>query len=343
MADRPDIVEALRRGDARNRDQMDLFARRRLEQRIADELADRPFVLRWFPQLAFVAGAALVLLVVAWNNRAPAPAPLPGVAVAETEDFQVHDPACRTRSDSGALELGGGCVVRMHGLDADIHTWSGARLQREDEELRILEGEVLLNVAPVRTGPPVRVHVSHGTIEVLGTRFRVLQDGGGGSVELLEGSIRFVDEQGRVSMLVPGDRHDWGASALSSTPTADADAAEEDIEIEEDPVARPDTSVRKRVRPPVAPAREIIAQVARLRASGDYQGAANRLSRALRERRSRRTKAVLSYELGTILARHVGDPEAACQHWRRHLDRYGPGRHGRAIERSVGRLGCVTP
>lgn len=358
MADRPDFVATLRRADARNRDRLDLFASQRIERRIQAELEPGRRTGGWVAPLAFAAGAALVMLVMVWNRG---PLRQPAQAVTQTTDFRVHDPACESRHVGRALELGGGCVVQMDGLDAEIHTWSGARLERDDAGLRVLEGEVLLDVAPVRTGGPVRVHVSHGTIEVLGTRFRIVQGPDGGSVELLEGKIRFVEASGEVSVLAPGERLDWGQApggpGGAASPTPDSTTGEIPAEpvpvqtpdaVETDaapppPVQRPARSrTAARTRRPVVDPAEVIAQVARLRAAGHYDAAADLLTRAMRDQPHTRTKEVFSYELGTILARHLGTVgrDAACTHWTRHLERFGQGRYGRAIDRSRSRLGC---
>ena len=87
----------------------------------------------------------------------------------------------------------------------------------------------------------------------------------------------------------------------------------------------------------------IIDAVTRLRAQGRYAEAADVLRRADRERRwDARTAQVLSYELGEIIERHLGDREAACAHWARHAERWASGRYARAVGAAQERLGCAA-
>ncbi len=87
----------------------------------------------------------------------------------------------------------------------------------------------------------------------------------------------------------------------------------------------------------------VIDEVTKLRSRGHYAEAAAVLRRAQGARRwDRRTAQVMSYELGEIIERHLGDREAACAHWVAHQRRFAGGRYDRAIDRARERLECVA-
>jgi hypothetical protein len=80
--------------------------------------------------------------------------------------------------------------------------------------------------------------------------------------------------------------------------------------------------------------------VQQLRRRGQYERAAARLREALEQRWPTRTADVLSYELGTILTRHLHDPARACTHWEQHLDRFRATRYRRQILAAKSSLDC---
>lgn len=84
----------------------------------------------------------------------------------------------------------------------------------------------------------------------------------------------------------------------------------------------------------------MIEAAERLRRSGRYAEAASTLRDALKRRWPTRTADVLSYELGRLLERRVRDREAACEHWRGHLERFANTRYRTRIERSLTALSC---
>ena len=91
---------------------------------------------------------------------------------------------------------------------------------------------------------------------------------------------------------------------------------------------------------PGSSAAAIIEEVQQLRRRGEYERAATRLRDALRQHWPTRTADVLSYELGTILARHLDDTTRACAHWRQHLQQFRATRYRRQVTASISTLSC---
>ncbi|HWB81500.1 MAG TPA: FecR domain-containing protein [Nannocystaceae bacterium] len=307
---------------------------RRIADRMTRELdrVGRTRRFAWVPMLTFVAGATLVLafLAVLRDIRDA------GVQPREHEvAVRIAGPDCHHRlADEGALALSGACEVSTTSPAMRVQTVEGAELDVDDRIVHMQRGSALFDVDPV-VGEPVRIVVPGGTIVVVGTRFRVVVTGEGGEVDLYEGKLEFHADDGSVSPIAAGQRFAFGgieaapvhaAAPVRSTPPPVIEAAP--------------TPVQRVDRPPPLRADAIIEEVQRLRRSGDYPRAALRLREALGQRWPKRTAEVLSYELGTILARHLDDREAACTHWRKHLQRFTTTRYRGQIERSLATLAC---
>ncbi len=394
MSERPALAPKLRAFDqAAEQRGMPLGARARVASRLRREAQRRDavsgFRFRWLPAVTFAAGAALVLVVVGFGLRGDLGAeltettpPVMGMFTARGEDCHHHEVEPDTVFD-------GEC--RLVGAGLDVHTWDRVRMREDDHAVRVLEGTALFEAEPVPAEqPPRRIYVSHGRIEVVGTRFTIEQGPRGGHVDLFEGRIRFVSLDEVVTEIEPGQRHRWGemiadndavavdgepgvpGSSIDSTDDAEHGAGVvlgADVVPMGAPEPSPATAEAKsrrasgrrgakagRTRSTGAPgsttagdsawgtadeAAAIIDEVAALRKQGRYVEAAAVLRRADRARRwDRRTAQVLSYELGEIMARHLGDREAACAHWVRHRERFEGGRYARAVANAVERLGC---
>lgn len=325
------------------------------------------FRLRWLPALTFVAGAAVVLMVVALGLRsvgdqspqveAVAVADEPAEAAPSGQvtlgDFAVHGAECRAEGAADDVLLRGSC--RLVAAALLVQTWEQARL-RLDGAVAMREGTALFDVQSVPAGAePVRIEVSHGAIEVLGTRFQIEQWVGGGQVDLFEGRIRFVPHEGEAVEILPGQRHTWGAPSSGEVASREpvVEVGDDEVAMVEPPVvqAKPRQRRGKRSRsqgdadpPATKPADDpsaVIEHAASLRARGEHHEAARVLRAALRDRGwDRRTAQVLSYELGELLTRHLGDADAACEHWAEHQRRYAGGRYDAAVKRAQARLGC---
>lgn len=407
MAERPVLAPRLRELDETiARRGMPPGARARVGARLRQEALRREatagFRFRWLPALTFAAGAALVLLVVGLRlggSTSPVRSE-PTAATVFGGAFSVQGEGCRHRERAPVVELDGTC--RLSAPQLSVHTWGPVQL-RDDGDLRLLDGTAMFDVTTVAKGEaPTRILVSHGVIEVLGTRFTIEQGPHGGHVDLFEGSIRFVDLEGVVTEIAPGQRHAWGDVVAELVPRVDEgasaaagaggrgashhdagdraglDAAAGSLDViatnhaapppeagaspavavtthAPPPAAarrpsraarrRPETTASAQPPPQAGPdeATTIIDEVTRLRAEGRYAEAADVLRRADRTRRwDDRTAQVLSYELGEIIERHLGDDQAACAHWARHAERWPLGRYARAVSDARQRLGCPT-
>ena len=324
---------------------MPVGARHRVASRLAQEAARRAnggarglAPRTWIPMATFAAGAALVLMVVSWNllhsrvssheaDATPAVAVLPG--------YVVEGEHCRAHRDGPTAVLAGAC--RLLGPQLSVQTWEDVRLVLSERTVVLSMGQAMFDVRPVVPGEAsVRVVVSHGTIEVLGTRFTVDQTDEGGTVDLFEGHIRFRHSSGGDWVdIAPGQRFGWGSrKEQAPPPEVVGDAEEEIITIEDEP---PDTRVGRGVdaTPRKPDADVVIARVTALRGAGRYRQASAVLRKALRHKWDGRTGQVLSYELGQILEHHRDDLAVACRHWRRHQARYPQGRYARAVADSL--------
>jgi hypothetical protein len=246
------------------------------------------------------------------------------------------EPGCQTRTDADTIELDGFCRHPLEGLA--VETSGTARIRRLPNGVEMVSGWATFDVEPVRSGAPVEVVVSDGRIEVLGTRFVVFQGPGRGHVDLVEGSIRFVPEDGEPTILEPGERFTWGdLAAPNEEPSIERpDAADE---------APPPVATRGRVRPgPPAPPRQTepvdvpLDRIASLRAAGRYAEAVELIRTIDATRLDPRTAEVLSYEEGTILQDHLRHDAAACRHWDHHLRRFPRGRYRDRVQ--TRRAGC---
>jgi transmembrane sensor len=343
----PSLVAALRQleHDA-VQDGIPPGARHRIAARLKEEaerrVAEKSTPRRWLPALTFAAGAALVMIVVGSGVQREVPVVEEAASTPRTIGvWAVEGADCREAMEGGDTVLRGDC--RLVSESMSIETWNETRLHDAPGGVRVLQGAALFSVEKVAAeGSPVRVEVSHGAIEVLGTRFTVEQGLDGGHVDLFEGRIRFVGE-GEVTEVQPGQRLGWGTQAREPERVAAVGGVEGGSEDRSDesvaPEEPPASAVQRRVAPATRPAdaAKIIARVNALRASGRYGAAADLLRRALRRPWDRRTAEVLSYELGRILERQLHDEAAACTHWRQHEDRFGGGRYADAVARGMQR------
>ncbi len=338
MSNRPDLMAALRRDDAG-------FAQRSLpaaaERRILAEIdahasGRRRDLRRWPVALTSAAAGALAVAALFWlrspgdgeHKREPRVArPDPG------SGFAVQSETCSTARLEGAIQLDGFCRVRLAALGVVLTTRSGTRVAKTPDGVRVVRGNAEFEVAPVAPGhPPFRVLVDGGAIEVMGTRFIVDQRDGSGHVDLLDGKIRFVHPDGSVTNIQPGARFGWLPAASVAPAVAPAD---EPLAAAPPPAPKPAIR-RDPPRPDPAPT---IERIRALRAERRYREAASLIEQLETQRWDARTGEILSYEHGDILE-HLGDPSAACKHWRTHLARFPRGDYRNAAERALADLAC---
>ncbi len=347
---RRDLVELLRELEAeRDAQGMPLGARNRVQLEIRQhESRRRAAWRRMVPLASFAAGAALVLAVVG-SHWAPAsqrsqPSSLaPLVALGPTPvGFRVLGDACGPAANAlpdTAVELSARC--RLVAPHASVEVWEPSTVRMHGRDLTVEAGSVLVEVQPVSAGDePVRVEVSHGTIEVIGTRFAIEQRAEGGHVDLLEGTIRFHGPGGRVVDVLPGERHSWGARDEPTLEDAVVSSAAAELPQDAAGSAPPRRSSPPRTRRSKEPsASAIIERVTELRAQRRYGAAVTELRRALRRSWDSRTAQVLSYELGELL-RATEDTLGACEHFADHQRTYPDGRYATAVDAVLGRLDC---
>lgn len=320
-------------------------ASERVRRALAEHAAARPFHarLRWWPMLGFIAGAALTATLLL-DGRAPAPvvARTPGAsAPAETTsevtvpnatapavpDVTTRDTLAAAPADPPCPALVAGRLAVGNCAQADgvrVRAWTPATLARAGDRVEVVDGEVEFDVEP-RPERPLHVIAGRVDIEVVGTRFVVHQRDGAGWVSLLEGHLRVRTGDGEVHELTRGGRLEWPPSRAKTSPS------------------RPK---REGKTPPTAPAdaglAELLDEVAALRRAGAFSQAVARLRAADDRGWSERSRQLVSYEIGALLERQLGESAAACAHWREHRRRFPGGRHDAMVARSLERLHCAS-
>lgn len=314
--------------------------RRKLQQRSVEH---RFHVrLRWWPAVAFVAGA-IAMGVVLVPDDPPSPAtpsavaeavpgaspPRPGVR----DDAPPRPAAAVAPAEPRCFEPRAGIVILetdrcVLGDGVRVSALSSSQLVWDDGAVEVRAGELLFDVAP-RPDRPLRVVAGALEIEVVGTRFVVHHDATGGWVSMLEGHVRTRVDGGPVQDLRDGQRLAW-PSALTPAPLPGEPAP-----------AKP-----TRGRPKPAAVDEalpgLLAEVAELRRRGAYREAVARLRASDTQRWSARARQLVSYEIGTLLERQLGDVAQACAHWTEHRRRYPSGRYDAIVARSLERLRCAA-
>lgn len=254
-----------------------------LRDRIDASLETRPRAWRaalW--PAAALAAAAIVLVVV--RGGEPEPTPEPEAPAASVLAMQVversEDFAFEAAGDRGEVRVASGSAVLKDALaGARVRVSAPARLVRVEDRgaLRALAGRLEVEVDKRDpSAAPWALWVSHGRIEVLGTRFTVIQGEGSGEVRLHEGAIRFVPSAGEPVALAPGDRLRWplrppaepepakppaattpteGRTAVAPAPPV-APVAPEDPEPKPKPAPRPKTRPEPAADPAAEPTTE---------------------------------------------------------------------------------------
>jgi transmembrane sensor len=281
---------------------------------------------------AALAAAAAVLLLLVLRPFGPEPARptlggftlIAGHAVAQSEGDAIR---CESLH----------CALAVEALGANLRVERATRVRRRPgSAIELVGGAATVIVWRRPEGaPPVRLLVSHGAIEVLGTEFELRQEESGGWVRLGEGKIRFRAVDGREVLLAPGDRLAWplppperGARDAGPAPAADASPRA--------PQPRRDAG-----RPLTASqAESLLDEVERLRSQGRYAEVARRLRDALPRVGDAATRERFSFELGTVLGQQLRATSEACAHWRRHLRRFGASRYGPEIRAAQRELAC---
>lgn len=272
---------------------------------------------------------AVGFVLVAW--LAPRSPPAVGgftVAPGELGHVQVTSEA--------AVELAEGSAMLDEARGLKVSSLSASTLRRETRGVRLLSGRVTFEVQHVAAGKqPVRVLVSGGAIEVMGTRFTVTERGTGGEVQLHTGKIAFVDGEGNQHQVLPGQTFQW---PLPTAPPED--------ELEPLPPLRPRPNPRKsqeidwREFDRRVHAEGVITELTQLRRTGAWDDAVRLLEREL-SRGAPDTRERLSFELGLIYTWQLKDGGAGCAHWAQHRTEYPGGRFTSEVDRASATLGCT--
>ena len=344
-----DFREALKHADEALAEQgMSREADRRLRERLGLSGATHRF--SWRPLAVGALAAACAVLVVALINAPRHEPQMGGFVLREaSSDFDAVSSPDRTVSiKSGKVTL----VDAEQGVS--LASLGQGSVRKERGGVRVVKGEFETAVVRRAQGEaPCRVFVSHGAIEVLGTRFTVRQRDDGGTVTLHEGKIRFVNQDdGRVVSLAPGESLTWPLpppGAPVEMPQIEPPRPEEPtpppavkpLPIPARPVPEP---VKPVVEPEAARIEDLLQRIDEMRGRGQYDAAAAELSKALSAAGwGEATRERLSFELGIIWSRPGSDGERACGHWRTHEKAFPRGRYDREIGQAVKRLGCPEP
>ena len=341
MSGSQDLIQRLKAADqSLSAERMSRSGSRRVAKRISKELDDlsKPSRVGWIPMMTFVAGAALVLLFLRWTTQPDASSTVARVDAADgvpTMSVLVSGPDCRSETGP-TTTVRGACSIVTSGPAMTIDTVAASELELEDRVVHLREGSALFDVDKVR-GAPVRIEVPGGEIVVVGTRFRVVVTGERTEVELYEGRLEFHDDAGAVTPIVAGQVIGFGPEPRGPAATkVEAPVVEPAPEVQATPPKPPKKAPASK-RPDAGP---VIEAAERFRREGRYTEAAATLRAALKRKWPTGTADVLSYELGRLLERRVKDRAAACEHWRKHLERFETTRYRSRIERSMSKLAC---
>ncbi len=337
---------ALKAVDGRFEDALSSAADARLRRVLLE--AQRPPTRKrtWAIAATVVAACATFLLL--WSGGAPrGPLMAGGLAIENLSgDLRYAEGKDRT------VTIESGTAALSHPSFAGFaEVASKASFLREGDDLRLVEGKARFVIGKRGTKGPVRILVSHGAIEIVGTQFTVYQGVDGGRVELNEGSIRFVSLDGRSFLLQPGQTLRWPQdlnppprTAEKVLPAAPTQTTEEPAVFRAQPsrppvVAKAPSTIRTLEEEQIDSA-ALLQRVNMLRSRGQFGEAATTLEAALEAGYRPVTRERLSYELGSIYTRQLTDSAKACAHWRAHILRFPSGRYDQEVIAAQVELGC---
>jgi len=330
-------------------EEMHPAAQKRVLERLASERRHRRGWAWLSVPLAAATCAAVALLWMPQTGR-----PLnadSGLAITGTAPHAVVAKA----PDGTVAVATGNATVEDEDTGSTLVVSAPAALRKEAGGVRVLSGRATI---AVRKRPPnagtAKIFVSGGTIEVLGTRFTVMEQERQGRVELHEGSIRFTYTTGQVQLLEPGESLRWPFQAEQARAVAPLEppAAPQPDKATETPAPNPIVP-RARVRaiealtpqaPSPVPAAvnvpQLLQHIGTLRLRGDIATAVRELEAALESTARPATRERLSYELGTLYTYSLSDTPRACAHWRRHEREYPQGLYEQEVRELVEKLRC---
>jgi transmembrane sensor len=295
--------------------------------------------LQWRPLVLGVALASVAAVLWVFVDR---PANVGGLVVEQPRDFSA------VGDDAAITVKTGTATLRDPTLEARLKVEPGVQLSRLPQGAALRHGRVRFEVARLDGRvASYSVTVSHGVIEVIGTSFIVQQGDDSGSVELLEGTIRFVATDGRTVTLGAGETLRWPLSAVEVAPQPEPTTPSLD------PTPVPPRPPSKRVElTPAAPTSEpvkpfsseaVLARVATLRSRRAYEEAVTALNAAMSEAPNASTRERLGFELGSLLTHQLRDVPRACAFWRAFRVEHPQSRYDEELASTVAALRCENP
>ena len=255
--------------------------------------------------------------------------------------------ALRSRPTIEDVQLATGEHYRT--AEVELAALAPALIHRDHAVLTLRSGDVLVTVEhrqPLTT--PVRIVVSHGTIEVVGTRFTLRQSAGGGSVEVHEGRVRFLSDE-VTAEVTAGESLTWPRPRASAAPipTEQAPNPAEPAPPSRAPPATPRPSKPRVTRAEPAVIREtdaawLLEEVELLRSRAEYDEAVRLLDNGLAGLVSTKTRERFSFELGSILTYQQRDPSRACHHWASHQASFPAGRYAQEVQSAREKARCES-
>jgi hypothetical protein len=158
--------------------------------------------------------------------------------------------ALRDGDGKGLQVLESASFVSAYRAELGLIASQGTRLDSKPGGVDVYQGDVSFSVAKVRDPKhPIFIGVSAGKIEIVGTRFRVVEYGDHGYVDVTEGKVRFHSREGQTVRIATGQRFVWQVGAPAQKPVlAPLEPAPEVVRIEP-PLPRTEPQVRP---PPTA-------------------------------------------------------------------------------------------
>ncbi|MGC4119943.1 MAG: FecR domain-containing protein [Myxococcales bacterium] len=319
------------------------------DQKIRHKLGESDVGRSWGRLVFGVAAVACaVLLAVVLRPGSPTPRPEPSQVLGMQVTEESVGFAFRVLPDEAVEFSKGACLLSDE--TGSIAVAEPSVLRRERAGMRVVAGKVEFKVERQKPGRSVRVLVSGGAIEVVGTRFTVEQQAEHGRVMLHEGHIRFVAAAGNVRELLAGESLEWPQAPVPApTPAPETVAAKPDAGA---PVSASPPALRHPVRAPERigapattvepdPGPEVFERVGALRSRGQYTEAVQELTVALARPAPRARRERLSYELGSIYSYQLRDHERACAHWQQHEAQFPAGTYAQEIRRSAAGLAVL--
>lgn len=287
--------------------------------------------LPWVP-IGLVTAAAAVMAFVLLST----PAKVGGLVVEQPSGFSA-------RFEDRVISVKEGtATLKDVELAAALKVEPGVEVERYVSGAKVHRGRVQFEVARLSSRTAgYSVSVSHGVIEVMGTSFVIQQGAESGSVQLLEGSIRFLAPDGRVVLLAPGETLQWPLAPIAvqePEPVAPPVEKPRVIPRAPPPVVKPVEPVAEPAPPFSSDA--VLARVAGLRSRRAYEEAVQVLNAALTEAPNAATRERLGFELGSLLTHQLHDVPRACAFWSAFRREHPHSRYDEELSSTVATLGC---